>query len=88
MSLQSKKQILEWVSAEEFAIRIMDMDSRFYESRLHIHGLSHGLKTCHRHVFAPVFGLGPPFRDPLQSKKADTQMGICRFVCFLSIFSS
>ena len=28
------------------------------------HGFSHGLKTCHRHVFAPVFALAPAFRIP------------------------
>ena len=35
---------------------------QFYELPSMTHGFSHGLKTCHRHVFAPVCALVPPFR--------------------------
>ena len=35
-------------------------------NRMHLdfEGLSHGLKSVHRTLFAPVFGLVPPFRVP------------------------
>ena len=35
-------------------------------------GFSHGLKTVPRTVFAPVCGLGPPFRIPLFHQKNPT----------------
>ena len=34
-----------------------------------INGFSHGLKSVHRTLFAPVCGLVPPFRIPRMAKK-------------------
>ena len=52
----------------------MDMASRSYGSHPHIHGLSHGLKTCHRHVFAPVCALVPPFRVQFSGTPEGTRL--------------
>jgi len=41
---------------------LFDLRPHPYRMRPQIKGLSHGLKTCHRHVFAPVHTLVPPFR--------------------------
>ena len=41
-----------------------------YRMWIGFEGLSHGLKTCHRHVFLTAF------RVPRGIKKADTQKGI------------
>ena len=45
---------------------IMELVSQPYRLRFKLYGISHGLKTCHRHVFAPVCVLVPPFRFPLR----------------------
>ncbi|MBR5617008.1 MAG: hypothetical protein IKW50_02375, partial [Oscillospiraceae bacterium] len=42
------------------------------------HGFSHGLKTCHRHVFTPLRGAG--LSNPIQRIKIkDTRKGILYF---------
>ena len=64
---------------------LMDMVSQFCELRSHIHGLSHGLKTCHRHVFTPVCALVPPFRVPSRAKheiKEEIPLGISSFIWY------
>ena len=45
-----------------------------YRMRLKIRGLSHGLKSVHRTLFAPVCGLVPPFRvQPVYQKEKHPQ---------------
>jgi len=46
-------------------------------------GFSHGLKTCHRHVFAPVYALVPAFRIPLSPEKRSTLLKVLLFLAKL-----
>ena len=73
-----KKQIPEWVSA----VQLINFDFRPHRHWMHpkSKGLSHGLKIARQlSIFAPVYGLVPPFRVPWRIKKPDTQMGIWFF---------
>ena len=46
-----------------------------YRMHLNLKGLSHGLKTVRRTIFAPVCALGPAFRAPLHTKKEAALLG-------------
>ena len=52
----------------------MDMRPHPYRMRSHIHGFSHGLKTCHRHVFLTAFQIlspSPPQKYPHPQRRRD-----------------